>query len=78
MAKIDGLLCRPEMGWMFNFKTNSELKEFLLSVDILTVVIDFLKFPVEICENPGKATIFFICWSTSHFQEFQSAVIGKK
>ena len=21
---------------------------------------------------------FFICWITSHFQEFQSAVIGKK
>ena len=54
MAKIDGLLCRPEMGWMFNFKTNSELKEFLLSIDILTVVINFLKFPVEICENPGN------------------------
>ena len=26
----------------------------------------------------GKATIFFTCWITSHFQEFQSAAIGKK
>ena len=24
------------------------------------------------------AMVFFICWITSHFQEFQNAAIGKK
>ena len=41
--------------------------------DFSSVTLHWLKYV-----HTNKATIFFICWITSHFHEFQSVVVGKE